>query len=115
MINFSKFLFISLLVITVIFGLEQLSFENNVFADTRYPCCNNGGCDGLSCSKDASVNYFATTGKELCTDMYTINCHECIDLIAVGGQICPFGPLTGYCIDGDDCYGWCDGHWVLDK
>ena len=40
MINFSRFLFISLLVLTVIFGLEQLSYENNVFADTRLPCCN---------------------------------------------------------------------------
>ena len=113
MAKFSKFLFISLLVITVIFGLEQLSNENNVFADTKAYCCNNGLCDDQNCSSLSSVNTFSQTGPG-CTEGYLITCKECIDLTYAGDELCPFGPLTAYCWDGENCYGWCNGIWNFD-
>ena len=72
-------------------------------------------CDGEACNSDASVSTFVIPGKPWCTGDYTITCGECVDLVAMGGQLCPTGPTTAYCMDGDDCYGWCDGHWVLGK
>lgn len=116
MAKFSKILFISLLVLTVILGLEQLSYENKVFAYTLAPCCNLDpcGCDGLNCNSPTSYKTFVT-GKPYCTGDYMFTCGECVDLVAIGGQLCPWGPSTAYCMDGDECYGWCDGEWVLSK
>ena len=116
MVKFSKILFILFLVITVIFGLEQLSFKNNVFADTRAYCCNHipdSQCDGQSCNGTSTVTTFDPIGPG-CAEEYTTTCRECIDLTAAG-ELCPTGPITAYCMDGDDCYGWCNGHWVLSK
>ena len=115
MINFSRFLFISLLVLTVIFGLEQLSFENKVFANTRAYCCNlnPSDCNGQNCDADASVKTLLPV-KPWCTSDYMITCRECIELTQQG-ELCPPAPTTAWCDDDGECYGWCDGHWVLGK
>lgn len=113
MAKFSKFLFISLFVITVIFGLEQLSYENKVFAETKALCCNSGLCDGEDCSASSTVKTLLLV-KPWCTSDYTITCRECIDLTEQG-ELCLPAPSTAWCDDDGECYGWCNGQWVLGK
>jgi hypothetical protein len=59
--------------LVILFGFYQLKHEQDIFAQSKLPCCNNGLCR-ISCSSTALVN-----SGSLC-DLYTLTCKDCIDL-----------------------------------
>jgi hypothetical protein len=106
---------------TVIFGFSELAFEKDVFAETLFPCCNNGMVLYPDpCSRSAGVQtkiYGPKPGQITCTQDYEISYRECVDLSAAG-EVCK-DPVNSCELNGD-CYGWCydpvlGWHWNLMK
>ena len=40
----------------ILFGFYQLSYEQEIFAKSLAPCCNNGQCEGENCISPSSIN-----------------------------------------------------------
>jgi hypothetical protein len=75
---FKRLVFLlSILVITI--GFFQLNHENEIFAQSRMRCCNNGQCKGANCSAPSSINY----GK-YCGSTYLLTCGDCLAMEAAG-------------------------------
>ena len=97
----TKFIVGISLAITVLFGLDQLSYKNDVFAKTLALCCNAGYCDGAQCSSASSIQIPSTS----CQD-YIANCYTCMDK-KYQAELCPNSYVGEYCLDenGDPYYG----------
>lgn len=63
-----------LLVAAVYIGANQLSSNNNVFANTMALCCNNGLCHDMPCSGKSSI--LPCSGSE-----YITTCMMCMEVV----------------------------------
>ena len=84
------------LAITVLFGLDQLSYKNDVFAESLYPCCQAGYCDQAPCSMLVSVEIY----PEPCTG-YVVSCETCVIYMAAG-RACGTYTADDCCIESDN-------------
>lgn len=82
------------LIFSVMIGLSQLSYENDIFANTLVLCCNAGYCDGAPCSSPSSIKKNYPT----CTD-YIADCYACMDF-KYQAELCN-GTVGEYCLDGE--------------
>ncbi len=60
--------------LVILFGFYQLKHEQDIFAQSKLPCCNNGMCKDYNCLASSGVNY-----GSLC-DEYILTCKDCIHL-----------------------------------
>ena len=83
----------SIFVMTVIvFGLEQINYENKVFAVSRNLCCESMECYDIACSTAVTIDYYP-----VCDGGYTGDCYECLDLWKAG-ELC-VNPKDYFCDD----------------
>ncbi len=84
---------------SVIVGLYSFSYQNNVLADSLYPCCNRSLCSGYpdelspTCSTISSVLYAPDGCAEL-----NVSCRICVDWTKSG---CICGGGTDNCREDD--------------
>jgi hypothetical protein len=65
---------------TLIYGLDELSFKDNVFAETMAVCCDRGLCHDNNCTLGSSMHISPDpiNQPEECYE-YMFTCKECID------------------------------------
>lgn len=61
-------------ILVILFGFYQLNYEQDIFAQSKALCCNNGLCKGNNCISTSSIN-----AGSLCNS-YLLTCKDCIDL-----------------------------------
>jgi len=62
-------------IVVILFGFYELSYKNDIFAQSKSRCCNNGLCNAANCISQSSIN-----SGSLCNIHYYLTCKECIDL-----------------------------------
>jgi hypothetical protein len=60
--------------LVILFGFYQLKHEQDIFAQSKMRCCNNGLCKAANCIAPSSIE-----AGSLC-DTYLLTCKDCIDL-----------------------------------
>ncbi len=83
--------------LSVIIGLYAFTYQNNVFADSLLPCCNNAGCESTEPDPDLGVKCEHTSSwwvSESEPEWY-ISCKTCVDYTVSG---CVTGQGSWYCI-----------------
>jgi hypothetical protein len=99
-------------VIVIVFGFYQLKHEQDIFAQSKERCCNNGMCQYLNGQGDlCTSNSGMFLKSDSCKTEYNLTCRECVDYSALG-QVCD-DPKNS-CEDANgNCYGWCyyNGSW----
>jgi len=101
-------------LIVILFGFYELSYRNDIFAQSKALCCNEGMC--YYNSKDPSYSKLCSSSSSMkikpeCGNDYLFDCKTCVDLSAAG-RIC--GDPKNSCKDSNgNCYGWClvNGVW----
>jgi len=98
--------------LVILFGFYQLKHEQDIFAQSKAYCCNNGFCNydtGSLCTSTSTIKL-----KPDCKE-YTMTCM--VDYSAAG-QVC--NDPKNSCEDHmGRCYGWCyyngSWQWVIAK
>lgn len=104
---FSKkenFLLMLFIVFALIFGINQLSKDNDIFAETLVYCCNAGYCHENNCSSPASVKITLDD----CFQDYIVDCFTCMDY-KEAGLACSYTTAEHYCWNGSEKY---YGEWA---
>jgi len=94
--------------LVILFGFYELKHEQDIFAQSKQYCCNNGMCTypNITCSSSSGIKF-----KPKCNNDYTFTCMDCVDY-SYAGQVC--NDPKNSCRDHlDRCYGWCyyNGSW----
>lgn len=99
------------ILISIMVGLSQLGFMNQIFSLSTLPCCNNQACtlhtpENRLCDDLVSVNTNYFSG--FCEEYGPITCKTCLDL-HVSGYLCSNDQNApySYCYksDGSKYYG----------
>jgi hypothetical protein len=64
-----------IVTVAMIIGINQLSSDNDIFAETLVYCCNAGYCHDMPCSATSSVRMGPN-----CTE-YILTCGDCMEII----------------------------------
>jgi hypothetical protein len=102
-------------MVVIVFGFYQLQHEQDIFAQSKERCCNNGMCRYPDdCSLASKVDLKA---DDCDPNSYNFTCKDCVDYSAAG-QACK-DPINS-CLDQfNNCYGWCKVNgsyqWVVSK
>jgi len=101
------------LFIIVVLGLNELAYNNNVFASSSYPYCQNLSpgkvLPTISCSDQVYVSELIEP-PDVCTSYYLTTAYDCVNIEAAG-DICSDSTPYAACNDNGSCYGYC---WVTD-
>jgi hypothetical protein len=87
-------------MVVIVFGFYQLQHEQDIFAQSKLPCCSNGQCK-VACTSSTFVH-----AGSLC-DSYLLTCKDCIDLEYSGCLDNCLNSTNGYCFKsgGEKYYG----------
>ena len=66
-------------VFVIVFGFYQLQHEQDIFAQSRMRCCNNGQCKGADCSAPSSIDWGVN-----CEKRYYLTCQDCLNMEGAG-------------------------------
>ena len=93
MSKLTKFVVGIVLALTVLIGLDQLSYKNDIFASSMAYCCNSGACDQAPCSSPSTIKLH----RDSCVQDYVYDCYTCIDFLSEG-SVCEYSGMD-CCID----------------
>ena len=95
--------------LVILFGFHQLKHEQDIFAQSKMRCCNQGLClYPDACSLKSSINLKSDDCKP---NNYNFTCLDCVDFSAAG-QVC-LDPKNSCKDHMGRCIGWCyyNGSW----
>ncbi len=102
-------------VLVIIFGFVQLNYKNDIFANSKAHCCNDGLCnyyfeDPVLCTTLADAYLKPCCNGIFCTE-YTMTCKKCVEK-SEQGLVCK-DPKSSCEDQFGNCYGWClvNGKW----
>jgi hypothetical protein len=64
--------------LVILFGFYQLKHKQDIFAQSKMRCCNQGQCKGANCYAPSSIEMGRYCGT------YYLTCRECIDFELAG-------------------------------
>lgn len=97
----SNLIMFLLLVSSIYIGLNQLSYNKEIFADVNAYCCDDGVCDEQQCNGSSSMYL-----KSNCSSEYEYDCTRCLEEIA-NNNLCNYtGETIIYCDKSDGTKFW---------